>query len=420
MPSASIIAAALTTPAAKHWALWINGLDVLYDPVSTVTYGTHLDSIDVIEAGPGGVSSMTFTIADPMLAIDLSESDRVLFWDLTANVPLFNGFVQSWTNEPSAVGREIQVRCVGIEAVLDWAVVADSSYITNSDDHLWWSAMFQSMVYLSLGVGVPLNVAAKGPADGEPPWANPSNRASPIAYMGTSLSQPTSQTIDVGSLTLRQALDRVAEAWIANGNVTPWIAALDLSVSVTVDYYGGLRIWTYNSAVTPGPPEDYQQTFVVSQSGSDITASNLQHSTDVSGVVRQVVIIGGNAAGTGTFTDGSGIPGPAAILARSDSLTAAAANGIASAYLSERSSLVRGDFRIENYVNPSTSTSQVRPGTEVTLTNAQVGLSSYEDIVIQIEKTFQAGGWETWVVAYGGFPKSSVKSVRRLTRDTRS
>src|SRR5258706_299210 len=101
MPTASVIAAALTNHAARAKSLWIDGLDVLLEPGQTgMPYGCPIETIEVTEAGPGGVSSLNFDIIDLASEVVMAEGQLVRFWDHTLDAPLFLGFIQSWAYQP--------------------------------------------------------------------------------------------------------------------------------------------------------------------------------------------------------------------------------------------------------------------------------------------------------------------------------
>jgi hypothetical protein len=61
MALGAVTAAALTDHSARAYGLYVNGLDLIKQP-SVPGYGVPIDSIHVREAGPGGVSSMSFTV----------------------------------------------------------------------------------------------------------------------------------------------------------------------------------------------------------------------------------------------------------------------------------------------------------------------------------------------------------------------
>src|SRR4051812_18177138 len=111
--------------AVRPKMLYLAGNDVLR-PQGTLgnTFGVPLESVEVTEAGAGGVSSMTFRIDDPNIAIVVNDGDEVRFYDQTNGVPIFTGWVQHWSYDPDFgnQGRTIAVQCIGVDALLDWAV----------------------------------------------------------------------------------------------------------------------------------------------------------------------------------------------------------------------------------------------------------------------------------------------------------
>ena len=123
MPGAAVVATQLATPLPHPYGLWVGNRDVINDPAGA--YAVPIDSISVIEAAPGDVSSMQFAIEDYRLRVAISPGDEVRFWSFITGRPIFLGYVQAYTLSPDfgEQGRRFDVAAVGIESILDWAIL---------------------------------------------------------------------------------------------------------------------------------------------------------------------------------------------------------------------------------------------------------------------------------------------------------
>ena len=100
MPNAAVVAAALTDHSAHPFALWVGGVDWIKQPgVAGNLFGVPLDSIEVTENGPGGVSSLRCSVEDPLNVLPLPtksaplvsgspESPLMVLFPLSVLVPL--------------------------------------------------------------------------------------------------------------------------------------------------------------------------------------------------------------------------------------------------------------------------------------------------------------------------------------------
>jgi hypothetical protein len=68
---------------------------------------------------------MAFVIEDTGLVITVRDGAQVRFHNFTLDKPIFKGWVDhsEVVNMPGNRGRLIIVECVGVESLLDWAVV---------------------------------------------------------------------------------------------------------------------------------------------------------------------------------------------------------------------------------------------------------------------------------------------------------
>ncbi|MEI8084390.1 MAG: hypothetical protein WCI74_21325, partial [Actinomycetes bacterium] len=242
------------------------------------------------EAAPGAVSSLRFIVDDPAKSLTINAGDVVRFWDHIRDVPIFGGFVDTVTCAPAfSTGRTISVSCVGFDILLDWLVIPSftipAPYILSEGDVL------QCLVAVCGGVGVPLH-ARSGPtlagSQGAPTGAGYAimNLASYSFVQGTTL-----RAAWTGFLAAANEADNTA-----NGTTVP------VSRHFTVDMWGGLRYWADQpwTALTAGYyPADYATLTVTDTAASAVRSVDLSHQVDGGGVVRNVWVVGGNAAGSG-------------------------------------------------------------------------------------------------------------------------
>lgn len=389
MALAPVLSEAITATAVPTWGLFAGGGPNVLKSGVVGSFGVERGTVEVIEAGPGGVSSMTFDIDDPAIAVTVSDGMDIRFWDITNGIPVFTGWVQSWSYVPDFgnQGRIIRVRCIGAEALLDWAILLSNITVNVGDDP---AALAQSLVAASTATG-PLRAFSSVSPGG-------SSQATPIASNAFFGACQAGLVISAG-VTLRQALDTLA------GTLLP---GSPFPVRVTVDAYYGLRMYVNTTL-------DWTTLTINDAIAGPILSEGLGHEVDASGIVRGVYVVGGNAAGTGFVSDGTGLPGPVAVLSNPNILTAAAMTAAGTTYLLSFALGNRGTFRLEDHAASTT----VHAGGVVVITDARVGVAAAQYPIGSIRKTFNAVR-QTWEVSYGGMAPSAMRSVRRLTRGTLS
>lgn len=405
MPLAAIIATQLTDHSAHPWTLTIGGLDVIRQPgVSGNALGVPLSSIEVTEAGPGGVSSMTFDLEDPLgvwsLPVDFRGrplKQEVILWDNTQDVPLFRGYLSGLDPTPheNGTGRWIGVDCDGIEIELDW----NSTTLT----YLSAAAMQCSDLWTQMIGATPLSTRIALAGNG--------TRATPIAAE-VNASCVFDQTIT--RATLREAIRNLAVGqYDAYGQQNISADVQNAGLSVTVGFYRELRIWRYGPV---NAPDDYD-VLTVGIAGPK-RAEDLTYSLEPGDVVRAVGVIGASSTDYGVFYDGSGYTGKTAIINDDTVTSAARARAAASVYMGQNAVGVRGSFRLTSYAPGSAN---VRAGSLVNITDGAVQLTSSVFTILSIVKRFAGGGTlQDWTVNFGGHVPSSMRELRRLTRGTRS
>jgi hypothetical protein len=366
-----------------------------------------LDSIDITELEAG--SSMRLRIWDPTNVVNIQDMARVEFIDVANNRRLFTGFVQQLEPVVAAVGRWVDVECVGLDAVLDWIIIpADVTYAAGTPT----VNCIQNLPYRATGIGVQLNSASGFDSGG--------NAQEPVGHFGfvdlgvifpRTLTEAV--TIPAGS-TLRQgiaALCAVTRTWIvpfgSDSLKPPFINA-----TITVDWAGGLRVFGEREL-----PTDY--TGLTVNAGSGGTApTRLEHRTNGLNVPRTVYIRGGNATGSGPVTDGSGIPGPTLFVDDSTITTASARDTLGKSILSALAVTEAGALELEGY----TPTGNVHVGAELTLTSAQLGLSTDVFKIAELQMSFVVSNPYTmnWRVQYGRLRPGLVRSLNKTKYWTRS
>jgi hypothetical protein len=132
MPNAAVVATALTTHAARAYALWLAGTDIIKDPVSG-RFGVDVKDVHVEVNAAGGVSTMSFVIDDPTDQVAISDGQSVVFHDLTNDQRMFTGWLEHYELTPyfGGQGRLITVAAVGPESILDWSVTTSALTFTN-------------------------------------------------------------------------------------------------------------------------------------------------------------------------------------------------------------------------------------------------------------------------------------------------
>lgn len=403
MTSPMVLANNGASAAGPSRVLWLEGDNVLKAPTLGNAYGVPEDSIAVTERGPGGVSAMSFVLRDPGKVHTLAEGDDVLYYDLVNDRPEFAGWVQAWGVARFGLGRAFSVRCIGFEAVLDWILVTTTITLPAG---LALRDAVTALMGVTAGIGFPLRAFVR------PGFAVndvSGNQVGPIAQFQQALADITlgSDVTITAPVTLREALAVVCGTGL-DFFAGDWGGSSFLPV-VTVDYYGGLRCYS------PGAgPSDYASLTVADTVAAALAPENLTHSVDAGGRPHQVWVKGGNAAGTGMVTDGTGIPGPTAVISDNTILTEGAKRAAGTAYLRDKRSTIRGSFEL----NGNTLATNVRAGSLLSLTDSETGATGNYAIA-ELVKRYH-GSRRDWRIAFGGLPLDLARQVRRLTRTTLS
>ena len=380
-------------------ALRIDGLEVLYQNGSTNSYSVDPATITVIESGDSQPGSMSFTLSDPNGQVRLTPGQVVHFMDVTRNVPLFWGFIDSLDATSLGVGRTVQVECVGIGILLDWLIVPSASFPAYPGVVAAADAV-QGMIALATGAGAGMIRAARTAITS-------STQANPVG-----MSSAPSAAVSVSGVTLRTAIQAVFTSvgtWMYDtfSVINPGLLP---DYRMQIDWYGGLRVWD-TSGNWAGYPVDWVGVTLTAHAPTDTSYSVAQ------GDARSVYVIGGNAAGTALFPDGSGIPGPTAVINDSTILTYGGAFSAAASYFKANGVLASGTVVSDEWDNIGTAGAEAHAGMTVTITDPNIGLSSFSATINEISKTFNNSGTERWSISYGSRLRGSTY-LRRLTSTT--
>jgi hypothetical protein len=410
MPLAPLILEAITPTPVPVQSIFIAGVDVNNQKgVSGNGYYVPVGSIEVDEQGPGGVSTMTFDLVDPLAVGPVPhDGDEVQFWNNATGTPNFGGFVSHWTTRVllNGQGRITSISCVGFETILDWALLP-ADLVIPANRELYTAAQ-----------SIAANVTTTGPLN-RASGAGPSAQAIPISIFsdpvfGGVKFMTHALTIPAGT-SFREALRMVSEVSRNSGYAPDGVVPNQTPANPkwTIDFYRGLR--GMDDSLAGSWATDYANATVTDTVVGANAADTLEHETDATQIVRAVFVKGANAAGTGYLSDGSGKPGRTAYVEDSTIDTAAKLRDSQLALLDESVIATRGSFDLVDW----TPTAGVRPGSLAVLTDAQANATGTYRIY-QITKRFLKSGRETWSITYGGLPPSVNRLIRRLTRATRS
>lgn len=400
MPLAAEIGTFATT--ARPFTLTVAGLDVLADP-NRAGLGVALDSITIRERGPGGVSSIDFTISDPAKVSSVADGAEIVYWNNTSGTCLFRGWVDALESVPDFgdQGRSLRVTGIGIEALLDWIIVEDIALQgVDAADFAAHGGQFY---------GIPRAVNAY-------PSAVESSLAAPISRLwrqgGDTSPAPVAAWPEItgDGRTLRESLIYLATKAAAEDTLEAFGATPIMPMLITLDFLGGLRMWRDEAGVIPS---DYT-SLTVSDAGP-LRPEFLRHRREPGQLIRAVYVTGANAASTGLVSDGSGIRGRQAYVNDPTNITTAALRDQAARRILRESQagIVRGDFRLLDF----TPTETVHAGSMVTITSAAVSLAAQQFRIMEIEKTFNGSGRQNWTVAYGSMLPAASAYLRQLTRN---
>lgn len=404
MALGGILGAALTNHAAHPRGVFLDNLDVGLQPAGNPGngYGIPIDTIVVTEQGPpAGVSSMSFTIDDPLGVVTMAESMEVRFYDFAADHPEFQGWVQDWHVVPWAgVGRSIAVTAIGVEVLLDWCKLpADVTFASGT-----LSSTVEVVTALQSIVASIPRMARVRPLS---VITLRSDQDHPIDGGSiTSGSLSANLTIKAGT-TVREAYRQIMAARTEGAGAPADPPVLML----TIDFWFGLRTWqSFDPHIAVFDPLDYATLTVPAGA---LVPSDLDYSVDGGSVVRSVIV---NGTGVSvTVDDGTGLPGETRVITDDTITTTIRAQAVGQGYLAQYRSGLRGSFDLVDH----TPVAGIHAGSPSVITDAQTGLAALDSPIHTIEKRYLPVR-ETWSISFGGPQPSVARLIRRLTKDALS
>jgi hypothetical protein len=412
MPNTAVIAAALTTAGAHPFSLFVDSLDVIKD-AGINGIGTPIESIEVTEAGPGGVSSMTFTIEDPIKGVSIADGATVVLQNNTADACLFRGFVESWESAPDfgGQGRSLSVTAVGIETLLDWLIVPDDWHPPGGA----LNAMPEAIQSAATSAGFAGNANTSGSAaPAESSAAFPITGYTRVGTdVGASNNLGTAPLAGSHGVSLRQAIAALIAYQIAHDTGEPFggFTAVQDQL-VTVDFYGRLRAWRDLDGIIP---TDYTNLTINDAYAGPIVADTLRYRREPGQLVHQVQVSDGAVTPTiQTVSDGTGLAYPQAVVSDA-TLTTSDARRFAGRQIIGRAqaNVYRGDFRLLDFTPAET----IHAGSYVAFTDAAVGLAGQSFRIMEIKKTFNGSGRQNWQITFGSLAPRVTNLMRKLTRN---
>jgi hypothetical protein len=406
MPNAAVIGAALTDHSAHPYSLWVDGLDVIGVPATTI--GTELTSIRVTERGPGGVSDIEFSVWDPTGTFTPVNGAVILFWWNTTDVPLFRGWVDTWSSTPDfgGQGRTVRIQGIGEEALLDWLIIANlGSNVPGGfpEQVAQWAMVAGVPNYQTGPFGVPTLSSQSNPI------SNYVRGPGDVTTLGCNVNNG-----QLAGQSLRQSIQDLFDASARVDQQPALIGATQARIQFTMDFYGGLRMWQDYPTIIPS---DYTNLTINDAYAGPIVAENLQYAVDPSQIVHEVYVNGSAAANSGWFGDGTGLKGKQQYISDTTNITSPTlAQQAAQAVFQANSNQVRGSFELTDFTPVST----IHAGSFVSLTDAAVGLSAVSYRIMEIEKTFNGSGRQNWKVTFGSLAPNVVNYTRRLTYQVRA
>lgn len=394
----------------------------------THPYSLHLEGCDIIgqvpiesiaitEAGPGGVSSMSFSVDDSTSVLTISDGAEVRMWDYTRDLPMFFGWVESVSVTAwAAVGRTYQISAYGIESLLD-TVIIPSMTRTSSDEDDQTNALASDEVLQVLAANAGLRVGKDSVSS-----VSASSLSKPIADTLQYLMSYT-PTVVLDGMTIRNAIQAFMDACnLPSPDPVPMF--------LSVDFWGGVRWWSWlgnwstsTYASFPNVPSDYATITIDNSATGAISATELSYERDMSpgAMVNAVYVKGGSAAGTG-WVVGDTTTGRHEAYVTSSATNQFMMAAAASSLMAAKSKVAgRGSLRLEQFTPVN-----AHPGGPLVITDTLMGWASQKALITQIDKTMVPGTlYQDWTISFAlishgasaGAP-SAVRYARTLTRGT--
>lgn len=409
------------------YSLHLGGVDI----VSNIAG----DSVRIVEAGPGGVSSMEFTVLDSDVSMgDIPDDAEVRMWDVARDLPMFLGFVERVSPTPwAAAGRSFTVSCYGIESLLDTVIVPELVYnntgpfIHGSDEGgilFWTQALLQVLVGLTgLRGGVNGRWSPATTPIGASTLANPIGGITSIEDYkgsgpdGSDVYQNVFIAVDLGGKTIRGALDAWRSQTFTGTDGTAGF--MPRPFALNVDFWGGVRFFEYGDGVSTYLPTDYASLTVTNTAAGSTSAAEITWSKDTSpgAVVNAVYVKGAAAASTGWVVGDTTTGRRREGYATTDGLDADSKATAAATILNTMGTGAgRGTVKLENFTPIN-----AHPTSSLVITDANLGWASKQMTITQIEKKVNpATGRQDWTVSFSDVMEAPVAGRASWTRRSRT
>lgn len=368
------------------------------------------------EAGPGGVSSASFTIVDSASNVTIPDDAEVRMWDYVRDIPMILGFIESTSITPWATGgRAISVGVYGKESLLDSTIVPTMTSV-QGDSVAAGNAIWDGALLQVIGSATGLRIGMDSPEGRSPSsLTGPIGSTDPPGFFKAVNIFGPSAVLD--GLSVRQAFDTFRTAC----GVLAFFQAGTPPVALTVDLWGGIRLFAFGASIMDWLPSDYATLTIDNTSTSGPHATNLSWKRDLSaGAVTNAVFVQGPGGGwvVGDTTSGRH-EASTTMNGTTEGSKQAAAGGV----MSQRSTPAgRGSLTLENY-----TPTNVHPGSMLVFTDTQMGWSAHTFLITQIDKSITnvRSGTQTWTVSFfdpnetpTAGPASAMRLMGTRTRST--
>ena len=350
-----------------------------------------VETIEVVEAMPGAVSSMRFTMEPDPGSLTRLTSVR-LDTGAVAN-RLFNGYITNLTYRKYGAGSQrVEVTCVGVEILLDWLVdhVASTTiaFGTNFPD-----AIAQIITAKTTSLSATINVTDRGgdETDGIGTFIRPDLGTTPFLTGGVNWAPPLG--------TLRQRIEQLHMKSSFNNAGT----RESFGYFLTVDWQLNVRAWENVTSLMPADWTKLEIDNVPPTAGGAFPAEDYRVAYDYGAVPDRVYVVGTGIAG---FVGSTSFPRIENVLDAPEITTATERTMAGESYLDTRNTADRWEFDILDFTPPSTT---IHAGGLCDVIDSSGTTTDHR--IAEIRKTFYSSGRQNWHVILGRPRASMTRSV---------
>jgi len=348
-----------------------------------------VESIEVIEAGPGNVSSMRFTMEPNPGSLDRLQVVS-LDTGTTAN-RLFYGYITNLRYLVYGAGNlRVEVTCAGVEILLDWLVHSGVTILAATN---FQNAVNQIVAAKSGAIGVGMSTARTGDVTNTiGDFVRPDLGTTPFLTGGVNWVVPQG--------TLRQRIEQLhLKSSFFNG-----VGFEGFGLNLTIDWQINLRAWENEAALMPSDWTKLEIENDPSPSGGTFVGENFEVAYDYAAVPDRVYVIGTGVAG---FVGATTFPRIENVLNAPEILTANERDMAGENYLDAREAPDRWEFDITDFTPPSTT---IHAGGLCDIVDSSGGTTS-DHRIAEIRKTFHGTGRQDWHVTLGRPSASMTRAV---------